>query len=70
MRTDQFVALLARVKLKPSANRTAEALGLSLRQLQKIVAGDSPVRRPVALLAIAYAKHDVPNPLWDPDVDD
>ena len=67
MSTDQFRELLQRLKLAPSGQRTADALGLSVRQLQRIVSGKSPVPRPVALLAVAYTKLSggVPDPLWD-----
>jgi hypothetical protein len=68
VRPEQFVNLLARLKLSRASGRTAQALGLSRRQLQRIVAGKSPVPRPVALLTIAYSKYGLPNPLWDPDV--
>jgi hypothetical protein len=67
MRTKQFLAMLRRRDLPPNGRRTAAALGLSLRQLQRISAGQAPVPRPVALLLIAYAKYGVPNPLWNPD---
>src|SRR6267142_2163527 len=69
MRADQFVKIIERLKLTRASQRTAEAFGLSVRQLQKIIAGQSPVPRPVALLAIAYSKFGLPNPLWNPDQD-
>jgi hypothetical protein len=68
MRHDQLVALLGRLGLGRASKRTAKALGLSLRQLQRLTCGKSPIPAPVALLAIAYSKHGLPNPLWDPDV--
>jgi hypothetical protein len=70
MRADQLVNLLHRLKLKPASKRAAEALGLSVRQLQRLTAGTVPVPKPVALLAIAYSKLEyVPNPLWNLDAD-
>ena len=70
MRTDQFRDLLRRCRLLPNSKHTARALGLSLRQLQRIAADTTPVPRPVALLLIAYAKRGgAPSPLWDPDRD-
>lgn len=70
MRTEQFRQLLRRCDLPHNSRRTAQALGLSLRQLQRIAAGAVPVPRPVALLLIAYVKRGrVPDPLWDPDRD-
>ena len=70
MRADQLVNLLDRLKLKPASKRAAEALGLSVRQLQRLTAGRVPVPKPVALLAIAYTKlGGVPDPLWNEDAD-
>jgi hypothetical protein len=70
MRTDQFLRLLTTsCGLQPSSRRAAKALGLSLRQLQRITAGKAPVPAPVALLLIAYSKFGLPDPLWDPDRD-
>ena len=68
MRQEQFVAILHRLRLGPASKRAAKAFGLSLRQLQRITSGKSPVPGPVALLAIAYTKHGLPQPLWNPDV--
>jgi len=68
MRTDQFLGMLHRLRLRPNSQRCAEALGLSLRQVQRITAGKAPVPRPVALLLIAYAKYGLPERLWDPDL--
>jgi hypothetical protein len=67
MRTDQFMELLGRLELGRASQRTAKAFGLSVRQLQQITGGRAPVPRPVALLAIAYTKFGLPNPLWNPD---
>jgi hypothetical protein len=70
MRADQLVSLLHRLRLKPASQRAAKALGVSLRQLQRMTAGHVPVPKPVALLAIAYTKlGGVPDPLWNVDVD-
>jgi hypothetical protein len=69
MRTEQFTGLLKKLGLGPSSKRAAESLGLSLRQLQRITGGKSPVPGPVALLAIAYSKHGLPTRPWNPDVD-
>jgi transcriptional regulator with XRE-family HTH domain len=53
--------------LTRASGRTAKALGLSVRQLQRIVAGEAPVSDTLALLVIAYLKLGVPAPLWNPD---
>jgi hypothetical protein len=68
MRTEQFLQALSRLNLRPASLRTAEALGLSRRQLQRISAGHTPVSRTLALLVIAYLKHGVPIRLWNPDL--
>jgi len=69
MRTDQFLRSLTHLKLMRASTHTADALGLSLRQLQRISAGKAAVPRPVALLMIGYLKHGLPDPLWNPDAD-
>lgn len=69
MQTNQFLDLLRRLKLTKASKRGAKAFGLSLPQYQRITGGKAPVPRPVALLAIAYVKYGLPNPLWNPDVD-
>lgn len=50
MTTKQYLDALRKLDLTPSGNATAEALGLSKRQAQRIAAGDSPVPKPVAKL--------------------
>ena len=68
MRTDHFLRLLGHVKAQPAAMRTAQALGLSVRQLQRITTGKASVPKPVALLLVAYSKYgSLPDPPWDPD---
>jgi hypothetical protein len=62
--------LLSRLGLKPASMHTAAALGISVRQLQRMTAGQVPVPRPVALLVTAYRKWGLPDPLWDPDAED
>jgi hypothetical protein len=69
MRADQLLKSLNHLKFKPASKHTATALGVSLRQLQRMTAGHVPVPRPVALLTISYLKHGVPNPLWNPEVE-
>ena len=49
-----------------ASGRTAKALGLSVRQLQRIVAGETPVSDTLALLIIAYLRRGLPEPLWNP----
>jgi hypothetical protein len=69
MRAEQLVKSLQRLNLKPSSKHAATALGVSVRQLQRMTAGHVPVPRPVALLTISYLKHGVPNPLWNPELE-
>jgi hypothetical protein len=54
METDEFVSSLRRLGLKRASKHTAEALGISLRNLQRLVAGHVPVPNTLALLVIAY----------------
>lgn len=61
MSPEQYVRALATVGLKPSANMTAKALGISKRQLLRYAAG-SPVPRTVELLLDCYRS--MPEPLW------
>lgn len=59
MTTDQYLRALARLKLTPAARATAAALGLSLRQCQRLAAGD-PVSQTVALLLAMYLRYGIP----------
>jgi len=52
--TEEFCHILGMLDLSKAGKKTAQLFGLSLRQLQRITAGKSPVPRPVALLAITY----------------
>jgi plasmid maintenance system antidote protein VapI len=65
---DQFLQSLRTLRLTRASGRTAEALGLSVRQLQRLVAGKSPVSATLAFLVIAYLKFGVPEPLWNSDL--
>ena len=68
MTNEQFLQSPRQLKLTRSGRRTAQALGISVRQLQRIVAGEAPVSPTLALLLISYLKHGLPQPLWNPDV--
>ena len=60
MTTKQYLAALRRLDLTPAGKATAEALGLSLRQCQRIAAG-APVPGPVAkLLALLLDRAERP----------
>jgi len=54
MTTEQYLAALAALNLKPASKETARVLGLSVRQIQKIAAGQARVPGPVALLLAIY----------------
>jgi hypothetical protein len=57
MTNTQYLAALKKLGLTPSGIDTADALGLSVRQCQRIAAGDSPVPEPVAKLLRLYLRH-------------
>jgi hypothetical protein len=59
--TKQYLAALKRLGLTPASKKTAQALGLSPRQCQRIAAGESAVPGPVALLLAMYLAHGLPN---------
>lgn len=50
MNTNQYLTALRALDLTPSSKKTAEALGLGIRQCQRIAAGDARVPEPVAIL--------------------
>lgn len=60
MTTKQFLAALKSLGLTPAGKATAEALGLSLRQCQRIAAGGSGVPESVAKLLEMYKRHGMP----------
>ena len=62
MTNKQYLDALKKLGLTPSGKATARALGLSLRQCQRIAAGDCDVPETVALLLRMYLKHGLPTP--------
>lgn len=60
MTTKQYLAALKSLGLKPSGKATAEILGLSLRQCQRIAAGESAVPGPLAKLLHEYLRRRPP----------
>jgi hypothetical protein len=56
MTTKQYLAALKKLGLLPSARNTAKALGLSVRQCQRLAAGD-PIPDGIALLLAMYLEH-------------
>jgi transcriptional regulator with XRE-family HTH domain len=68
MTNEQFCDCLRRLKLTRASARSAAALGISVRQLQRIAAGQAPVSPTLSLLVIAYLKLGVPAVLWNTDL--
>jgi hypothetical protein len=56
MTTAQYLKALRALGLTPASKATATALGLSLRQAQRIAAGESKVPGPVAQLLACLLK--------------
>jgi hypothetical protein len=55
--TKEYLTALRKLSLTPASQATARALGLSLRQCQRIAAGVSPVPGPLAkLLRLALSQ--------------
>lgn len=64
MTTSQYLTALSKLELTPSGKRTADTLGLSLRQCQRIAGGESAVPGPVAkllrlMIRLNLTPHDV-----------
>lgn len=57
MTNKQYLDTLKKLGLTPAGQQTAQALGLSLRQCQRIAAGDSPVPETLAKLLAMYLEH-------------
>jgi hypothetical protein len=62
MTTKQYLAALKRLGLTPASKRTAAALGLTVRQCQRLAAGGN-VSDSVALLLAMYLRHGLPSEL-------
>ncbi|HVG51622.1 MAG TPA: hypothetical protein VM867_08320 [Xanthobacteraceae bacterium] len=60
-----YLDALSKLGLTPSGKATALALGIGLRQCQRIAAGEQAVPRPVEKLLAMYLEHGIPD---DPDV--
>lgn len=53
----EYLVALEQLGLTPASKETARALGLSVRQIQKIAAGTAKVPGPVRLLLAMYLRH-------------
>jgi hypothetical protein len=60
MTNRQYLAVLKKLGLTPAGKATADVLGLSLRQCQRIGSVQAPVPGPVALLLAMYLRHGIP----------
>ena len=60
MTKTQYLQALKKLDLTPAGKATAEALGLSLRQCQRLASGDSPVPETVAKLLRMMVRHGRP----------
>lgn len=60
MTNNQYLAALKKLRLTPASKATAEALGLSVRQVQRIAAGQD-VPETVAKLIRMYLEHGLPD---------
>lgn len=64
----KYLAALEQLGLGSSGQATAAALGLKIRQVQRIAAGDREVPETVSLLLDMYLKHGLPK--WVQEVAD
>jgi len=60
MTNRQYLLALEKLDLTPSAAATATALGMSVRQCQRIAAGEVEVPQPIVLLLKMYLRHGIP----------
>jgi hypothetical protein len=57
----QFVAALKKLGLGVASQRTAAALGVGIRQCQRLAVGEQPVPPPVERLLKMYLQHGLPD---------
>ena len=62
MTTELYLKALKKLGLTPASRITAAYLGLSLRQCQRIAAGQARVPNYIALLLVMYLEHGLPSP--------
>jgi len=60
MKRTEFVRALQELDLAHASNRTAAALGVGRRQIQRYAEGEQPVPEPVARLLDMYLEHGLP----------
>jgi plasmid maintenance system antidote protein VapI len=59
MTSEQFSKALKKLGLTVAAQRTAEALGIGRRHVQRIASGDADVSPTLTLLVQMYLKHGI-----------
>lgn len=62
MTIKQYLAALKKLGLTPAGQATAEALGLTVRQCQRIASGENEISGTIAKLLAMYLKHGLPAP--------
>ncbi len=60
MTTQQYLAAIKRLGLSTASKRTSAALGLSVRHLQRIAAGQAELPAPAEKLLAMYDAHGLP----------
>jgi len=63
MTTKHYLLALEKLGLTPSGLATCRALGLKIRAVQRMGAGEVRIPGPVALLLRMYVKHGIPEEL-------
>lgn len=66
MTKEAYLTTLKMLGLLINGQYTAEVLDLSLRQLQRIGAGEAPVPKHVPLLLAKYLRYGLPKPMPKP----
>jgi hypothetical protein len=70
MSTRQFLGALDELGLTTASQRTARAIGVSVRRCQRYAAGDASVPNPIARILALYLTHGLPPDVRDdPDVE-
>jgi len=60
MTKDEYIDALSELGLEPTDKLTAAALGVSIRQCQRIAIGERGITGTIALLLQMYLKHGLP----------
>jgi hypothetical protein len=60
MTQKEYLRALKRLSLSPASKRTAQVLGVGLRQLARYSAGDAQIPQTLELLLEMYLRHGLP----------